>query len=201
MRCTLLPSFEYRRERWQNGRGWTREILRGAGERWAWRCSVAEIDQDGAFSLFPGRRRLMVLLQGEGLELQGQDPPISLSPPHGQAVYAGDLALSARLRDGPCRALNLIWDPSRCEALVLHRPLVGSMLFFSEAEAFWLVHVLAGEASAGRRRSGLTASVGDSLLLKPEPGSSGGRLLIDGGGEVLLLRLRALTADAAPAAP
>ena len=201
MRSILLPSFEYRRERWQNNRGWTREILRADGENWAWRCSIAEIDQDGAFSRFPGRQRLMVLLRGEGLTLQpGGGDPIALEPPHGRATYAGDSEVNAQLKDGPCRALNLIWDPLRCEAELLHRPLVGPMVFFAEAQVFWLIHVLSGRAIDRQRHDGRLAEVGDTLLLTAD-NDHGGRFLLDGGGELLLLRLRALSPDAVPAAP
>ena len=56
MRLLHLPAQEYRRERWRNERGWTREIHRqpeGAGD-WLWRASIAEIDQDAPFSAFAG---------------------------------------------------------------------------------------------------------------------------------------------------
>lgn len=201
MRSVLLPSFEYRRERWQNSRGWTREILRAGGANWAWRCSIAEIDQDGAFSRFAGRSRLMVLLRGEGLTLErAHGPPLALDPPHGRASYPGDSEIGARLRDGACQALNLIWDPNRCEAELLHRPLVGPMVFFAEPQVFWLIHVLSGQAADRQRRDGAKADVGDSLLLAPDD-RKGGRFLLDGGGELLLLRLRALSPDAVPAVP
>lgn len=200
MRCIAIPSYEYCRQRWRNGRGWTREILRAPGEDWAFRCSIAEIDEDGAFSSFPARRRLMVLLRGEGLDLHfGNGEVLALDPPHGRASYAGDAEVESRLRDGPCHALNLVHDPRRCEAELLHRPLVGPMVFFAEPEVSWLVHVLSGHA--GRRRQGEAplAQAGDSLLLLDD--GEGGRLLLDGAGELLLIRLRALHPDAVPAAP
>ena len=68
MRLLHLPAHEYRRERWRNERGWTREIHRhpeGAAE-WAWRVSIAEIDHDAPFSAFPGVDRELVLLHGNG---------------------------------------------------------------------------------------------------------------------------------------
>ena len=51
----VIPANEYRRERWRNQLGWTREICRnGDGNAWDWRLSIAEIEQDAAFSCFPG---------------------------------------------------------------------------------------------------------------------------------------------------
>ncbi|MGO4777270.1 HutD family protein, partial [Lysobacter sp. 2RAB21] len=60
-----IPANEYRRERWRNQFGWTREIVRmrrqpgGAdrpaeGEDWDWRLSIAEIERDAPFSAVPG---------------------------------------------------------------------------------------------------------------------------------------------------
>ena len=58
-----LPAHEYRRERWRNGHGWTREVLRmpEAAEDWDWRLSIAEIERDAPFSAFPGVERELVL--------------------------------------------------------------------------------------------------------------------------------------------
>lgn len=202
MQCTLLPACEYRRERWRNGRGWTREILRGGGPEWSWRCSVAEVDQDGPFSRFEGCRRLCVLLQGEGLSLSLPDrPTIELAPPHGRAELPGDAEAEARLRDGPCRLLNLLYAPTRCEASVLHRPLVGPMVFFPEPGVRWLVHVLAGEVLRAAKGPPL-ARAGDSLLLAGTDPTASRHLLL-GAGELLLFRIRQLStpnseADAAP---
>ena len=58
----VISSLDYRRERWRNGLGWTREILRlpAQGDDWALRLSVAEIEQDAAFSAFPGVERELV---------------------------------------------------------------------------------------------------------------------------------------------
>ncbi len=201
MRCTRLPSFEYRRERWRNGLGWTREILRSEpGEDWAWRCSVAEVDADGEFSRFPGRQRLMALLQGGGMELQVENgEAISLLPPHDRAAFPGDAEVRARLLDGPCHAFNFIHDPARCTAQMLHRPLVGPMVFFSEPAESWLIYLLNGHAAGKHDRAATRAETGDTLLLEGD--RHGGRVLLEGAGELLMLRLRQRAPGAAPAAP
>ena len=42
----LIPANEYRRERWKNGLGWTREIVRMPdSDAWDWRLSIAEIER------------------------------------------------------------------------------------------------------------------------------------------------------------
>ena len=63
----VIPANEYRRMRWRNGAGWTREIhAEPSAEDWTWRLSIAEIEQDAPFSCFPGVDRELVLLSGNG---------------------------------------------------------------------------------------------------------------------------------------
>ena len=75
VRSRVIPANEYRRERWRNGLGWTREIHAAAsraaaspaaadpaaGDSWEWRLSIAEIEHDAPFSSFPGVDRELVL--------------------------------------------------------------------------------------------------------------------------------------------
>ncbi|MBS3958907.1 MAG: HutD family protein [Xanthomonadaceae bacterium] len=181
----LLPATLHRRERWKNGGGWTREILRSpAGDDWDWRVSVAEVGGDGPFSLFPGCEREIVLLAGQGMHLDFADGETHhLGPPHGRFRFAGERPLSVRLIEGPTVDFNLIWKRGAVDAQLLHRPIVGSMLFFGEPELVWVLYVLAGQVrtpAGGLER-------GDAARLAVPPGE---RLVIEGGGELLLARLQ-----------
>ena len=68
----VIPACEYRRTRWHNGRGWTREILCVPGgssapvgldaavagvQAWDLRLSIAEVEAAAAYSSFPGIER------------------------------------------------------------------------------------------------------------------------------------------------
>lgn len=180
----LLPAAMHRRERWKNGGGWTREILRGPAEgEWDWRVSVAEVGSDGPFSTFSGCQRELVLLAGQGMTLHFDDGETHrLQPPHGRLCFDGERAVSARLVEGPTLDFNLIWKRERIETELLHRPIVGSMLFFGEPGVTWLLYGLAGQA---RTPAGLL-EVGDAACWRADHG----RLVIEGGGELLLARLR-----------
>lgn len=188
-----LPAQSCRRERWANGQGWTRVVAAGPGSPPSWRLSIAEITSDGPFSLFPGQRRIQVLLSGDGFTLvPGEGAAPTLDPPFGQAAYDGSLVVHCRLHGGPCTALNLIWSPDRMEAQVLHRPLVGPMYVFAAAGETWLVHLAAGSATAAADGADGPGAVlleqGDTAVL--EAGGRGGRLALEGGGDLVLLRLR-----------
>jgi len=199
MRLLHLPAQEYRRERWRNERGWTREIHRqpeGAAQ-WDWRASIAEIDHDATFSTFPGCDRELVLLAGEGMHLHFDDgESATLLPPHQRLRFAGERPVRAELIAGPTHDFNLIWRRDAVEATLLHRPLVGPMVFFAEPGTTWLLHLLQGQAAFKDLARPLRLEQGDSALLLPDPDGPS-RLILQGGGELLLAKLRSTGADAA----
>ena len=185
----VIPSYEYRRIRWRNGQGWTREIhAEGTAEDWSWRLSIAEIEHDAAFSLFPGVDRELMLLSGDGLRLRFDDGEcVELSPPHDRHRFAGERALTGELVDGTTHDFNLMWRRDRIRADTWHRPLVGPMVIFLEPGSTWVVHLIAGQARFDAT-SGLPAlAAGDTAVL--EAGDDRRRYVLDGGGEALLIRL------------
>jgi environmental stress-induced protein Ves len=190
----VIPANTYRRERWKNGAGWTREILRWpqAGD-WDWRLSIAEIEEDAAFSSFPRVDRELVLLAGNGLRLRFDDGRIvELHPPHERLRFAGEDAVTGELLDGPTQDFNLMWRREALEAELWHRPLVGPMVIFAEPGTVWLAHLLAGKARFADESGLAPLAAGDTALLATGEGRL--RHVLDGGGELLLARLRALAA-------
>lgn len=256
----VIPATEYRRERWRNQLGWTREILRlGDADAWSLRLSIAEIEQDAAFSAFPGIDRELVLLHGNGMRLQfgdavsgrGSDTDTStgndtstgtgtgagigigtatgggvsksdsgsgncngnkasggdqgdhaagaaadvpgsshrsceLLPPHQRVRFAGEETVHATLLDGPTQDFNLMWRRDRLQTELLHRPLVGTMLFFADPRSAWAIHLLAGQASFGRESGLPPLAAGDTAWLSA---STRTRHVLDGGGELLAIRV------------
>ena len=186
-----LPACGYRRLRWRNGLGWTREIhaaAAGVGEGWDWRLSIAEIEADSPYSSFPGIQREQVLLAGEGLALDfGDGSEHLLAPPHGRQRFSGDAVVQARLRAGRVEVFNLMWRGERVAPRVLHRPLVGSMLLFVDPASTWAVHVVAGRATIGERNALPLLERGNSALLSA--GGSRHRHVLEGAGELLLVQV------------
>jgi uncharacterized protein len=96
---------------WKNGGGITREIaIARAGDTLIWRLSIADVGVDGPFSKFEGLSRILTVIEGRGMELIFPDAIL-------QADYAvpvsfdGALDIRSRLKDGPLRDLNLIYNP------------------------------------------------------------------------------------------
>ncbi|MGY8563822.1 HutD family protein [Paracidovorax citrulli] len=184
----VIPSFEYRRERWRNGLGWTREILRVPdSDDWQVRLSIAEIEQDAAFSSFPGVARELVLLRGEGLRLRFADGAVhTLLPPHDRLRFDGEAKVSGELVDGVTHDFNLMWRRDQVDAELLHRPLVGSMFFFTEPGTAWAIHLLAGDAQFEGEPDLPSLQQGDTAWLAA---GARRRYALRGGGELLAIRL------------
>ncbi|MEQ9607410.1 MAG: HutD family protein [Kiloniellaceae bacterium] len=95
---------------WKNGGGVTREIATGPapsdGTDWRWRVSLAEVAQDGPFSLFPDTDRVIAVIGGAGMDLLRPDGSILPLDPLQPVRFAGEEPLTGRLRQGPLRDLN-----------------------------------------------------------------------------------------------
>ena len=94
---------------WANGGGTTRELLRA--EDGSWRVSLADIERDGPFSSFPGRRRLLTVVDGTVLTLV-VDGVGQVVEPRRPFAFDGDSEVIASVPEGPVRALNVIVDPA-----------------------------------------------------------------------------------------
>jgi len=189
-RSRVIPANEYRRERWRNGAGWTREIIAEPGEGpWRWRLSIAEIEQDAPFSRFDGIDREIVLISGNGVRLRFDDGDVhALEPPHGRLRFAGERGVHGALIDGATQDFNLMWRRDAIDAQLWHRPLVGPMVIFAEPRTTWAVHLLAGQARFADDSGLPPLNAGDTALL--QAGDARLRHVLDGGGEVLLARLQ-----------
>ena len=98
---------------WRNGGGQTRELLvwpggGPAGGDWRLRISLADIQNDGPFSAFPGITRWFTVVQGQGVELRFGSRTVTLGAGSDPVQFDGAAAPGCRLIDGPTRDLNLM---------------------------------------------------------------------------------------------
>ncbi len=189
MSARVLRAADYRRMRWKNGGGWTTELAASAGDGgdFDWRISIAEIESDGAFSTFPGCDRHIALLDGPGMELQfDADEPVRLDQRLRFVRFAGEATPFGRLLGGAVRDFNAIVRRDAVRAELLHRPLVGPMVFLPEAATTWFVYLIGGQAAL-KDVAGMQIEAGESLLL--QPGDTTRTRVLSGGGEVVLVKL------------
>lgn len=110
---------------WKNSGGTTREIAQAKGPKgFAWRLSMADVETEGPFSAFPGMRRILTVIDGDGLELHDRDQAHVVpccTPFH----FAGDTQIRSVLRAGKIRDFNVIYDADRvgADVRVLDGPL------------------------------------------------------------------------------
>jgi len=112
------------RQPWHNGGGTTREIVcqpAGASmQNFDWRISIADVEQDGPFSVLPGVDRTIVLLEGPGLRLRSRCGQLDhqLDTPGMPLHFDGGLAVEAELLGGPSEDFNVMTRAGRCLAQV-----------------------------------------------------------------------------------
>lgn len=192
----LIAAAAGQRSRWKNDGGWTTELARSAdrmGTDFRWRVSIAEIEGDGPFSLFPGVERELLLLDGTGIELDiGDAPARRLSRRFEHIRFDGAAHVHCRLLAGPTRDFNVMAKPDAVRAEVVARPLVGAMMMFAEPRTEWLVHLLSGHAQARRDDERAVLQAGDSLHLDFRGGTDAKRVVLAGAGEAVFARFVAL---------
>lgn len=94
---------------WRNGGGYTRELL-------AWpstdecdlRIAVADIEDDGPFSAYPGVERWITVISGVGIALTFSDGERELAPGDAPLCFDGAAVPGCRMLAGPTRDLNLM---------------------------------------------------------------------------------------------
>jgi len=105
---------------WKNGGGTTREIAcwpAGAGiDNFDWRVSIATIAASGPFSIFEGVDRTIVLLDGDGVHLQGAALNHRLDRAHQPFNFSGDVPLDCSLLGGASSDFNVMSRRARCHA-------------------------------------------------------------------------------------
>ena len=192
MRTRVLRAADYRRMRWKNGGGWTTELAAhpessGDATGFDWRISIAEIESNGAFSTFAGCDRWIALLDGIGMELTiDAADPVRLDQRLRFTRFAGEAQTCGTLLAGPVRDFNVIVRRDAFHADVLHRPLVGPMVFLPE-EAMWFVYLAGGRADVKLGGTAQELAIGEALLLQPDGGNE--RVVLNGGGELVLVKL------------
>lgn len=134
-------------QRWRNGGGWTRQLLAWPPDTDAWqlRISVATITAPGAFSAFPGVRRALALVSGDGLLLTVEGAVHRLSVASDPLYFDGAAAAHAQPLGGDSIDLNLMVSAGHGELLRA----VGAAPWLSACPQRGLYSAVAGTLHAG----------------------------------------------------
>lgn len=109
---------------WKNGGGTTRVLLTlPAHGDWHLRISMADVQQDGPFSAYPGVERWLSFVEGAGMALDFDSGTQTLTPADSPLRFDGATPPHGRLLQGPVRDLNLMNKGGRA---AMHRALPGA---------------------------------------------------------------------------
>lgn len=181
MISTLSPD-RYRRVRWKNDLGWTTEIALDPPGEFDWRVSIAEVDADSEFSRFPGIDRSLLVLAGEGMQLDIAGLGVhTLRPGDPALAFPGEASTVGRLLGGPTRDFNVMTRRGVMEHDLARVELAGTHALAGPSDTRWLVHVLEGEA----RVEGATLGAGFSARIDAPA-------RLEGVGTLVLVTLRRL---------
>lgn len=95
---------------WRNGGGVTRQLASWppGAESWCWRMAVAEVAQDGPFSLFAGVTRWFSVLSGGGVQLSSGGRTHRLTGASVPLCFDGGVPTDCRLLAGATLDFNLM---------------------------------------------------------------------------------------------
>ncbi|WP_445396646.1 HutD/Ves family protein [Zobellella sp. An-6] len=107
--ATLLGPADFVDMPWKNGGGTTRELYRLPAEGdLELRVSMARVGQSGPFSCFPGIDRILMLVQGDGFELEMAGERRLVTEPFVPLHFNGEAAVGCRLLGGECLDFNVM---------------------------------------------------------------------------------------------
>jgi len=112
---------EHLKAPWPNGRGTSYEIASQTPgvSGWTWRVAIAPVVEDCDFSHFENVHRQLLIISGGDmvLDVGGE---IVICKPGEVAVFAGDIATTAKLVDGPIVDLNLMTVRGKASGVMTH---------------------------------------------------------------------------------
>jgi environmental stress-induced protein Ves len=177
----LIRSAEIAPTPWKNGGGSTRTLAQWPVESgltdFSWRISIASIEQDGPFSSFDGVDRTLILLDGNGMQLDFAGRAVSVDPTTPRIDFPGEAAPGCRLIDGPTTDFNLMWARKTGTAVLHSVQLLGEQTRNAAPGRTLAAYLRSGHANSAAGE----LAPGDLLL--------GMRLSMSGQGELWWIEL------------
>ncbi|MEX0297927.1 MAG: HutD family protein [Kordiimonas sp.] len=125
MNARHLKHEDYKPVPWKNGLGTTLELASAQcprsenSEAFMWRISIADMVQSNEFSLFPNTRRILTVMNGEGLVLKGAETGNSFTClPFSPVSFSGSEVLYGELVNGPVQNFNVMVNGDSADAAV-----------------------------------------------------------------------------------
>lgn len=118
----IIPPNHFKQISWKNGQGTTTELAINAGgtiDDFDWRLSIASVIEDGVFSNFSGYLRQLILIKGNGIELNHNNTSLDkLTKLLDSATFDGGNQTIGTLYDGPIKDFNIMTKDNRYTAKI-----------------------------------------------------------------------------------
>ena len=187
MKASVIRNEDLVRVPWKNGGGTTAEVAafpEGSGfDTFGWRISMADVASDGPFSIFPGIDRTLIVVEGDGIELDVEGIAYRLDEASPKLSFSGDDITSGRLLGGPIRDLNVMTRRGQFR----HRTRFvesGVALLAEETGTAFLV-ALGGSFDVTLDSTSHSLQVLDTLMLE----STQDLILLSGTGRAILVEI------------
>jgi environmental stress-induced protein Ves len=174
---------DYQQMPWKNGKGTTLQLaiypenaVFAEGD-FDWRVSMAPVSADGAFSLFPGYERLLLINEGEGLVLVDVESGARTVLPRGKVHgFSGERRVRSELVQGPVRDFGVVYRRGLQVSLEVVRLRSDPKEYEMRSEVgFWFCAV--GRAKVGVGAEFVELETEESVLIQGLPGR---RVLLEG---------------------
>lgn len=184
VRASFIPA-----KPWKNGGGITHEIAISPPEStmdsFDWRLSMASVDKDCEFSVFPGIDRHLYVLEGQGLVLISSSSRRQVL--RGERVdFAGEEQIHGMLLGGPITDLNIMTRRSKVSAGTRELVVRDRLLLKPERMAL-AIFIRTGSLMVTDMSQRLHASKLDTIVI--ESGTIG-PIEIQGKAEIILVMFR-----------
>jgi environmental stress-induced protein Ves len=118
----IIEPAQFKTVPWKNGKGETIEMAINPGatsDDFDWRLSMASVVDDGVFSNFSGYTRNLILIEGDGIDLQHNDSKIDkLSHLLDYATFDGGSKTMANLHGSAITDFNVITRTSNIDTKI-----------------------------------------------------------------------------------
>jgi environmental stress-induced protein Ves len=119
---TIIPPSHFKTIPWKNGLGETTELAineKGSLDSFDWRLSIASVVNDGLFSDFSGYQRQLILIEGNGINLQHDNEKIDqLDQLLKIANFDGGCKTIGTLHSGKIKDFNVMTNQQTYTAIV-----------------------------------------------------------------------------------
>ena len=172
MSSRVIRPQDWQRQIWKNGQGTTNQLLiEEDAQGIIWRVSIAEVKQDGPFSIFAGFERVIALLDGDGFTMNFDGGAShTLERRFQDFTFAGDSQIHCKLLGNSSRDFNLMTRRDKVNAQFKTIQLAAGETYQQQLSSRNMIFVAAGVVSALLTDQDYQLTAEDSLVSCDETG-------------------------------